>query len=98
MTGSDTLAVTVQTPLQGTQDLISKVVSSQLPQDIKDGLNDKLTAAINALNLGNKKAAINILKAFINMVNAQRGKAITNGQADSWLAKAQMIIDSIKAS
>jgi PKD repeat protein len=98
LTGSDTLAVTVQTPLQGTQDLISKVVSSQLPQDIKDGLNDKLTAAINALNLGNKKAAINILKAFINMVNAQRGKAITNGQADSWLAKAQMIIDSIKAS
>jgi hypothetical protein len=89
---------TVETSTQGTQDLKSEVSNSPVPQDIKKGLNDKLDAAINALNKGNKKAAINILQAFINMVKAQRGKKITNAQADSWIAEAQKIIDSINAS
>ena len=88
----------VLAPLQATQGLSSDVINSPLPQDIKNGLNDKLTAAINALNLGNKKAAINILGAFIDMINAQRGKSLTNAQADSWIAEAQKIIDSIKKS
>jgi hypothetical protein len=97
---SATKSVTYQvmTPVEGTQELISEVVSSPLPQDIEDGLKDKLAAAINALNKGNEKAAINILNAFINMVNAQRGKTLTNAQADSWIAEAQKIINSINAS
>jgi len=88
----------VLTPAQGTQGLVSGVDNSPIPQGIKDGLNDKLNDAINALNQGDKKAAINILQAFINMVNAQRGKKITNAQADSWIAEAQKIINSINAS
>jgi hypothetical protein len=98
LTGSDTVAVTVRTPTQGTQGLVSGVSNSPIPQGIKDGLNDKLNNAINALNQGDKKAAINILQSFINMVNAQRGKKITNAQADSWIAEAQKIINSINAS
>lgn len=98
LNGSDIVAVTVKTPAEGTQELVSKVVNSSLSQDIENGLKDKLTAAINALNKGNKKAAINILQAFINMVNAQRGKALTNAQADAWILEAQKIINSINAS
>ncbi len=97
-TNTKSVTYTVETPAQGTQDLKSAVSNSPIPQEIKDGLNDKLNAAINALNQGNKKAAINILQAFINMINAQRGKSITNAQADSWIAEAQNIINSIKAS
>jgi len=74
------------------------VDDAQLPQDIEEGLTDKLDAAINAINKGHEKAAMNLLNAFINMVNGQRGKSITNEQADALIQKAQDIIDSINAS
>ncbi len=96
-TATNSATYTVETPAQGTQDLKSGVSNSPIPQGIKNGLNAKLDAAINALNQGDKKAAINILQAFINMVNAQRGKSITSAQADSWIAATQNIIKSINA-
>jgi len=97
-TATNSVTYTVLTSAQGTQNLKSGVSNSPIPQGIKNGLNAKLDAAINALNQGNKKEAINILQAFINMINAQRGKSITNAQADSWIAEAQKIINSINAS
>lgn len=98
LTDSDTVEVTVKTPVAGTQDLMSEVVNAALPPDIESGLTDKLAAAIDALNNGQEKTAINILKSFKNMVNAQRGKALTDAQADAWIAAAQKIADSINAS
>ena len=47
------------------------------------------------MDKGQENAAINKLNAFINQVEAQRGKKITDGQADELIAKAQGIIDSI---
>ena len=98
LTASDTVQINVKTPADGTKDLASEVTNTALPSEIKSGLNDKLVAAINALNKGHEKPAINTLNAFINMVNAQRGKTITNAQANYWIAEAQKIIASIKAS
>jgi hypothetical protein len=94
----DTLQINVKTPVDGTKDLASEVTNTTLPPDVKSGLNDKLVAAINVLNKGQEKAAINLLNSFINMVNAQRGKALTDAQANLWIAEAQKIIASINAS
>lgn len=98
LTDSDTAIITVKTPTQGVRDLGSEIDDAQLPEDIESGLMDKLDAAINALNKGNEKAAVNMLNAFINMVNAQRGKTITNAQADTLIQMAQNIMTSINAS
>jgi hypothetical protein len=98
LTDSDTLTVNVLTPTQGAEDLSTVVEDAQLTQDIEDGLLDKLNAAIKALDKGKDKTAKNILSAFINQVNSQRGKTLTDAQADALIAKAQDILDSINAS
>lgn len=61
--------------------VIEEVKSFNLTPDIEHGLLDKLIAAKSAIERNQKKTAINILKAFINQVNAQKGKNLTNGQA-----------------
>lgn len=94
----ETVTYTVKTPKDGAQDLISEVEDIEMPQDIEDGFTDKLNAAINALNKGKDKTAINILNAFIKLVNAKSGKTLTNEQADNLIQAAQKIIDSINAS
>jgi predicted extracellular nuclease len=52
----------------------------------KDGVASSLCAKLDnaaaARARGNLKAADNILKSFMNEVNAQRGKSITSGDAD----------------
>ena len=42
-------------------------------------------------NFNNDGAACNSLAAFINAVEAQRGKKITNAQADQLIGSAQQI-------
>ena len=63
-------------------------------------LDAKLESAINALedlNQNNDVAAINSLNAFINAVEAQRGKYLTDAQADDLICKAQSIINSLSS-
>ena len=48
----------------------------------------KLNAALAALGNGNATAALRILDAFINAVDAQRGKALSDAQADALISKA----------
>ena len=98
LTATDTVQINVKTPVDGTKDLASEVTNTTLPPDVKSGLNDKLMAAIIVLNKGQEKAAINLLNSFINMVNAQRDKSLTDAQANLWIAEAQKIIASINAS
>jgi hypothetical protein len=43
---------------------------------VRDGLDDKLDAAGEAQVRGDKRVVNNLLGAFINLVEAQRGKAI----------------------
>jgi hypothetical protein len=53
---------------------------------IGDSLCAKLDSAAAALDRGNLRTAQNILRAFANEVEAQRGKAFTPGQADTLIA------------
>lgn len=92
------------------EDLISDVEALP-PSDVRDGLHDKATAAyykinqsINRYLLGDDppasnllKTTKNMLKAFLHLLDAQRGKALTVAQADYLAAKAQKIRDDIDA-
>ena len=67
-----------------------------LQQGIENSLDAKLEAAqqaIDDLNENNDVAAINVLEAFINAVEAQRGNKILEADADALIAAAQGIID-----
>lgn len=75
--------------------LIADIENLNLLGGIEKSLTSKLGAAINSLNNGQENAAINKLNAFINQVETQRGKNITDEQADELIAEAQRIIDNI---
>lgn len=88
------------TPEEAIFDLIDTVETMNLHHGIENSLDAKLDAALNALddlNENNYVAAINSLNAFINAVEAQRGKKVTNEQADILVDDAQYIIDLILA-
>ena len=78
------------------EDLIAIVVSLNLQQGIENAFDAKLGAVIQALddvNQNNDVAAFNMLNTFIQNVEAQRGRHLTNAAADQLVAAAQAIID-----
>jgi hypothetical protein len=91
----------VPTPEELLPDLIEDVVAGNTQPDGGTSLLAKLAAALHNLTREdpagppNYAAAINALKAFINEVKAQRGKTITQEDADHWIALAQQIIDQL---
>jgi probable HAF family extracellular repeat protein len=75
--------------------LIEQVKGLNLKYGIQNSLDSKLDAARQALgdvNNHNNVAAVNALNAFINAVNAQRGKAIPATASDSLVAAASVIV------
>ena len=68
--------ITVKAPAETVQDLITKVHGLGLPPDIEKGLIDKLTTARMKITQKQYTPARNTVNAFINQVNAQRGKAL----------------------
>ena len=72
--------------------IIDEVKSFNLDSDIEQGLLDKLVAAKSAIERNQNKTATNILKAFINQVKAQKGKKITNEQANILINDANALI------
>lgn len=75
--------------------IIDEVQSFNLDPDIEQGLLDKLSAAKSANERNQNKTARNILKAFINLVNAQENKKITTNQANILRTDAQALIQSL---
>lgn len=90
--------VTVQTPAQAIQNLLNFVQTLNLQKGIENSLNTKLNTAVDSLddlNQQNDSVALNLLQAFINEVNTQIGKKITDAQADTLIQEAQEIINNI---
>ena len=85
---SDYCAATVhvQGAAEQIHNLIALVQGLGLPSGTANSLIVKLQAAANALDRDNTQAACGSLGAFINEVNAQKGKKLTSAQADSLLA------------
>jgi hypothetical protein len=66
-----------------------------LQRGLDNSLGSKLNNIRNALasaNAGQRNAAVNKLQAFINEVEAQRGKKMTDAQADILVAEANRIL------
>jgi len=68
-----------------------------LPSGIENSITSKLDNAIQSLENGQDNAAVNKIEAFIKQVEAQRGKKLTNEQADFLIEYAQAIIDNIES-
>jgi hypothetical protein len=64
-------------------------------EDVSKSLKQKLTEAKEAYNKGNKKGAQTILKAFLDEVKAQTGKAITAAAAGILLMDSSFVIQSL---
>jgi PKD repeat protein len=89
---NDSAAVTVLSIAQAIQTLSETVTALNLPQGISNSLVAKLEAASRALQAGNLRQghdAMNYLTAFINEVEAQRGKSLSNLQADTLVSLAR---------
>lgn len=71
------------------------VQSLPLSSNVKNGLLAKLDQAQKALDAEKIHVAENVLRAFINQVNGQRGKSLTNAQADLLVAYATNVIEII---
>ena len=87
---------TVVDPEVMLQKLSEFVISLNIKQGISNSFDAKLSSALKALddlNENNDVAAINSLNAFINAVEAQRGKEISEADADSLISQTQAIID-----
>ena len=91
------VVATPSDPAEEILELLDTVESMNLQQGINNSLNAKLNAAMAAMERGNTQAATNVLKALIHQVEAQRGKKITNEQADILVAAAQAIIDLLSS-
>jgi hypothetical protein len=61
-------------------------------------LTSKLQNTQQSLSAGQTNAAANELQAFINAVQAQRGKKITSAVADALIAQAQAIMVQIQVT
>jgi hypothetical protein len=78
--------------------LIAEIQAMGLHGGLENALISKLQNALAEFQAGNNTDAVNILNAFINQCNAQRGKKLTEAQADELIAAAQAIIDQINSS
>lgn len=79
--------------------LIKDVENMNLQQGIDNSLDAKLDAALESLdafNADKRNDAVNKLCAFVNEVEAQRGKKLTDEQADYLIIAAQQVIDLLE--
>ncbi|MCK5292057.1 MAG: hypothetical protein KAR39_08600 [Thermoplasmata archaeon] len=79
------------------------------PSDVRDGLHDKATAALNKVTQGLDRYILgddppssnhfrttqNILRAFIHLLHAQSGKQLTVAQANDFEDQVNLIIDHL---
>jgi predicted secreted Zn-dependent protease len=84
----------VVTPTSILQDMIADLDFAD-NQGVANSLQQKLRAAIDAIASGNTRAAKGKLRAFINEVKAQSGKAFTEDEANGFMADARDVISRL---
>ncbi|MHC4638454.1 MAG: choice-of-anchor Q domain-containing protein [Planctomycetota bacterium] len=87
-------------PADLVDDLAGDIIELYLPEGIENNLLAKLNAAIGLLGDGNENndvAAVNLLEAFINAVQAQSGKMISQADADALISAAEQIINILSS-
>ncbi|WP_455286399.1 Ig domain-containing protein, partial [[Eubacterium] cellulosolvens] len=103
LSASETITITVTDvgPTEQIQNLVDAVTEYRASGDIDNhgimnSLISKLDAAKSQLDSGNTKAAANILQAFINHLEAQKGKHITDAAAQSLIDEALIILGQLQ--
>jgi hypothetical protein len=76
--------------------LIGIITSLKIPKGLKNSLFSKLENVLHSLENHKIKAAIYQLRAFINFVEAQRGKKLSREEAKELMSNARSIIVSLK--
>jgi len=84
-------------PAEQPKSLVQTLLDMNLPKGMQTSLLAKLGIDTPQLEPKKVHVEINKLKAFINHVEAQRGKQLTIAQADALLGSAQALMDSLKA-
>ncbi|UCE39299.1 MAG: hypothetical protein JSW00_08795 [Thermoplasmata archaeon] len=87
--------VITESPQEAIEDVMDDIEEMNLPKGLECSLLSKLENAIKSLDKGNDNAAMNKIEAFINEVEAQRGKKLTDAQADELIAAAEEILAMI---
>jgi uncharacterized membrane protein len=77
--------------------LVDQISAFGLHGGLTNALDAKLRAAAASWQRGNRAAVAGQLGAFVHLVGAQRGKALTDEQADSLIAAANAIVAAIKS-
>jgi hypothetical protein len=72
------------------------IVGLKIPKGLKNSLLSKLENVLHSLEHHKIKAAIHQLRAFINFVEAQRGKKLSREEAKELMSTARSIIVSLK--
>ena len=76
--------------------LVDNIEVLDLPKGTENSFVSKLESAKNSLENDQENAAINKLEAFINQVEAQRGKKIPEEDADMLIQYATNLINSLQ--
>ena len=84
----------IDTP-NGLAQIIETLPEDVLSDEVENSIASKVENAIKSVDKDANEAAIGQLEAFINQVEAQRGKKISEDAADLLVAYAQNIIASI---
>ncbi|MHA2225828.1 MAG: PKD domain-containing protein [Candidatus Hodarchaeales archaeon] len=90
-----TLLIEIESPAQATTEVIEVIQGMDLPEGTKLSLTSKLENVINMMEEGLTQAAANQLRAFINHIEAQRGKSLTDTEADALLAAAEFLRENV---
>lgn len=101
---STTGSVTVFRPATAAE-LLSSLINTVLTLNVRAGIANSLDAKLQAVmaalddaNGGNSGSAINVLYAFLNAVEAQRGKSLSDAVADDLVLVAEQIIAVLSQS
>ena len=76
-------------------DMETVIEELNLPGGTESSIQSKISNALESIEKGKKGAAVNQLKAFINQVNAQKGKKIPKKDADMLISFANNVIDGL---
>jgi hypothetical protein len=83
------------TPSEMLGALAETILTVNLQSGISNALDSKLDSALDDTNEKNDGAALNSMYAFRNNVNAQRGKKLSESQADQLIEGANGIISAL---
>ncbi len=96
LSDSDVAQVHIKSAAEAAEELAEAVEQLDLPAGLTGALSAKLLSARSSYESDRYLPALNTMNAFINQVEAKRGKSLTDSQADALVADALAIIASIQ--